>query len=94
MPVGEKAVSSDWGEWVCPHVIGGIPIGIIDKDAVSTRGITSLLLFELTSSNAQTFTYVAWCCSHLRIGVGTAFAVLLRSIPWCVRGLGMCPSKG
>jgi len=31
-PVGDKAVNSEWVEnWICPHIIGGIPCGIVDK---------------------------------------------------------------
>lgn len=37
MPVGEKAVSDDWGEWVCPHVIGGLPTHIITNEYSMTR---------------------------------------------------------
>jgi len=38
MPVGDKKVSDDWLEqaqnWICPHVIGGIPVidGIVQKE--------------------------------------------------------------
>ena len=33
MPVGDKAVSGAWieKEWVCPHIIGGIPPRVVDK---------------------------------------------------------------
>lgn len=37
MPVGDKAVSDDWGEWVCPHVIGGLPTHIITREYTMTR---------------------------------------------------------
>jgi hypothetical protein len=37
MPVGEKAVSDDWGEWVCPHVIGGLPTHIITREYAMIR---------------------------------------------------------
>ena len=51
MPVGDKAVSADWLEqkWICPHVIGGIPTSIIEKEYPMTRdgkrftGITGLV---------------------------------------------------
>jgi len=31
MPVGEKKVSEEWGEWVCPHVMGGLVTDVVDK---------------------------------------------------------------
>lgn len=37
MPVGDKQVSDEWGNWVFPHVIGGIPVGIIDKEFAMKR---------------------------------------------------------
>mmetsp|Transcript_50766 Transcript_50766/g.120654 ORF Transcript_50766/g.120654 Transcript_50766/m.120654 type:complete len:292 (+) Transcript_50766:73-948(+) len=37
MPVGDKAVSDEWGSWVCPHIIGGIPTHIIDKEYPMVR---------------------------------------------------------
>lgn len=37
MPVGEKAVGSDWGSWICPHIIGGIPTSIITDEYKMTR---------------------------------------------------------
>jgi len=30
MPVGDTAVGDDWGDWVCPHVVGGIPPSLVD----------------------------------------------------------------
>lgn len=30
MPVGDQAVGEDWGDWVCPHIIGGIPPSVVD----------------------------------------------------------------
>lgn len=32
LPVGDKAVSDDWGTWVCPHVVGGIPISVVHAE--------------------------------------------------------------
>lgn len=32
LPVGDKAVSADWGTWVCPHVVGGIPISVVHAE--------------------------------------------------------------
>ena len=37
MPVGDKAVSETWSKWVCPHVIGGIPTAVVDKEFPMTR---------------------------------------------------------
>ena len=31
MPVGDKAVGEEWGEWVCPHVMGGILPEVVDE---------------------------------------------------------------
>lgn len=31
LPVGDQAVGDDWGDWVCPHIIGGIPPHVVDK---------------------------------------------------------------
>mmetsp|Transcript_37429 Transcript_37429/g.99021 ORF Transcript_37429/g.99021 Transcript_37429/m.99021 type:complete len:273 (-) Transcript_37429:246-1064(-) len=47
-PVGGQAVGDDWGEWVCPHVIGGLPPAVVDKEFPMARdgkkflGITGL----------------------------------------------------
>jgi uncharacterized protein (DUF952 family)/mannose-6-phosphate isomerase-like protein (cupin superfamily) len=37
MPVGETAVGGDWGEWVCPHVIGGIHPSVVDAEFPMVR---------------------------------------------------------
>merc|ERR1712113_1315137 len=37
MPVGDQAVSDEWQGWICPHVIGGIPIGVVDKEHPMVR---------------------------------------------------------
>ena len=39
LPVGDKPVSGDWLEanWVCPHVIGGIPVAVVEKEYPMTR---------------------------------------------------------
>jgi len=29
LPVGATEVSAEWGEWVCPHVYGGIPTSTV-----------------------------------------------------------------
>lgn len=31
LPVGDKAVGDDWGDWICPHIIGGIPPVVVKK---------------------------------------------------------------
>ena len=31
-PVGDQEVGDDWGDWVCPHVLGGIPPDVVDKE--------------------------------------------------------------
>lgn len=52
MPVGDKKVSGDWVQknWICPHVIGGIPLAVVDTEYPMTRdadgkflGITGLV---------------------------------------------------
>lgn len=49
MPVGDKPVGNAWTNWVCPHVIGGIPIGVVTEEMPMTRdgpvftGITGLV---------------------------------------------------
>lgn len=40
MPVGAKAADASWGgaaAWVCPHVYGGIPPAVVDREFVMTR---------------------------------------------------------
>ena len=37
MPVGAQAVGSEWGAWVCPHVLGGLPPAVVDKEFPMTR---------------------------------------------------------
>ena len=29
-PVGDQAVGDAWGEWICPHLMGGIPAAVVD----------------------------------------------------------------
>jgi mannose-6-phosphate isomerase-like protein (cupin superfamily)/uncharacterized protein (DUF952 family) len=37
-PVGEKQTHETlMGQWICPHIIGGIPMGIVQKKHVMTR---------------------------------------------------------
>ena len=31
-PVGDQPVGDDWGDWVCPHVLGGLPPDVVDKE--------------------------------------------------------------
>ena len=37
MPVGSKAVGENWQDWVCPHVVGGIPPLVVDAVFPMTR---------------------------------------------------------
>ncbi len=30
MPVGDTAVGDSWNNWVCPHIVGGIPPAVVD----------------------------------------------------------------
>jgi len=32
------ARADDWGEWVCPHILGGLPPAVVEKEFVITRG--------------------------------------------------------
>ena len=36
LPVGDQKVSDDWlaRAWVCPHVIGGIPVAVVDAKKI------------------------------------------------------------
>ena len=36
-PVGNQPVGEDWGDWVCPHVLGGIPPMCVDKEFPMSR---------------------------------------------------------
>ena len=37
LPVGDTAVSDDWGDWICPHIIGGIPPAIVEAEFPMVR---------------------------------------------------------
>ena len=37
MPVGSKAVGENWTDWICPHVVGGIPPLVVDAVFPMTR---------------------------------------------------------
>ena len=28
--MGDQPVGEGWGAWVCPHIIGGIPLAVVD----------------------------------------------------------------
>lgn len=43
MPVGDKQVGSEWSNWVCPHVIGGIPTDIVDTEFAMERSGTKFV---------------------------------------------------
>jgi len=36
-PVGGQAVGTAWNEWVCPHIIGGIPPSVVNKEFAMSR---------------------------------------------------------
>jgi hypothetical protein len=38
--VADKEVSDDWVKqsWVCPHVYGGIPVSVVEKEYLMRRG--------------------------------------------------------
>jgi len=46
MPVGDKPVGDGWGSWICPHVIGGIPVSVVDKEYVMKRDGTKFLSID------------------------------------------------
>eukprot|EP00613_Pedinella_sp_CCMP2098_P001502 CAMPEP_0171622800 /NCGR_PEP_ID=MMETSP0990-20121206/17503_1 /TAXON_ID=483369 /ORGANISM="non described non described, Strain CCMP2098" /LENGTH=281 /DNA_ID=CAMNT_0012188755 /DNA_START=43 /DNA_END=888 /DNA_ORIENTATION=- len=46
LPVGDTAVGSDWGDWICPHIIGGIPVAIVDKEYAMIRNGEKFLGIE------------------------------------------------
>jgi len=50
--VGNQAVGETWGSWVCPHVIGGIPPAVVDKEFPMVRegGKTFLHIKGLTDA--------------------------------------------
>uniref|UniRef100_A0A7S2JBZ5 Uncharacterized protein n=1 Tax=Haptolina brevifila TaxID=156173 RepID=A0A7S2JBZ5_9EUKA len=37
LPVGDKQVGDTWSEWICPHIIGGIPPSVVHKEWKMTR---------------------------------------------------------
>ena len=37
MPVGDKGVGETWSAWICPHVVGGIPPGVVHAEYPMTR---------------------------------------------------------
>lgn len=37
LPVGDKLVGEGWGAWVCPHIIGGIPLSVVDAEFLIRR---------------------------------------------------------
>lgn len=36
-PVGDQAVGDDWGNWVCPHIMGGIPPDCVEAELPMRR---------------------------------------------------------
>lgn len=31
LPVGDTPVGDGWSSWVCPHIVGGIPLSVVDE---------------------------------------------------------------
>lgn len=58
MPVGDKPVGDDWGSWICPHIIGGIPTHIIQKEYKMTRDGSRYTCIEGLTSNLD------WHCAE------------------------------
>lgn len=56
MPVGEKASSEAWEQWVCPHVFGGIPPCVVDGEFPMLReGPVFTVIRELTDVPRRVF---------------------------------------
>merc|ERR1712232_492982 len=56
MPVGDKCVSENFSSWVCPHVLGGIPIEVVDKEFPMLRdGPTYTIIQGLTDVPERIF---------------------------------------
>jgi len=77
MPVGDKAVGEEFGEWVCPHIVGGIPPTVVDAEFPMLRdgpyftaidGLTDVprRVFKLaTAGEASSFQDQKRICSTL-----------------------------
>ncbi|QDZ22675.1 hypothetical protein HOP50_08g52230 [Chloropicon primus] len=37
MPVGDTQVGESWTNWICPHVVGGIPVAVVEEVHSMTR---------------------------------------------------------
>ena len=37
LPVGDQAISEQMKDWICPHIMGGIPPSVVDKEYVIQR---------------------------------------------------------
>jgi len=37
LPVGEQAISEQMKDWICPHIMGGIPPSVVDKEYIIQR---------------------------------------------------------
>ena len=46
LPVGNQAVGDDWGTWVCPHIVGGIPPAVVDAELPMLRDGPKFLSIE------------------------------------------------
>lgn len=53
-PVGDMDVGDDWGDWVCPHIFGGIPPCVVDKEFPMLRdGKAYLNILGLTDAPSK-----------------------------------------
>eukprot|EP00306_Pavlova_sp_CCMP459_P010416 CAMPEP_0185191958 /NCGR_PEP_ID=MMETSP1140-20130426/17678_1 /TAXON_ID=298111 /ORGANISM="Pavlova sp., Strain CCMP459" /LENGTH=303 /DNA_ID=CAMNT_0027758685 /DNA_START=20 /DNA_END=931 /DNA_ORIENTATION=+ len=57
LPVGDKAVSEEWSQWVCPHVIGGIPPSVVHAEFPMKRDdgkrFLSIIGIDATDNGAE-----------------------------------------
>jgi len=50
LPVGDQPVGDSWGEWICPHIVGGIPPSAVRKERKMTRDGKQFLAIEGVTS--------------------------------------------
>eukprot|EP00440_Ansanella_granifera_P004300 gb/GFBE01004662.1/.p1 GENE.gb/GFBE01004662.1/~~gb/GFBE01004662.1/.p1 ORF type:complete len:420 (+),score=87.31 gb/GFBE01004662.1/:1-1260(+) len=56
MPVGDKASSDQWEEWICPHVFGGITPQVVDAEFPMLReGAAYTVIQGLTDTPRRIF---------------------------------------
>lgn len=46
LPVGDKSIGEDWGDWICPHIIGGLPTHIVTREYKIKRDGSKFLGIE------------------------------------------------